>query len=689
MRNKWIGKVALFASALSLAIPYGTTGVAAKADEIRVALFIDAGVGYRGVVPAVTLSSDSGLAMELQSESGDVSLPDMPGNAARFKVDQLQVTLIETPNKSEAQRITTLASQQKIDASIQVEGSDAQPFYRVVSGSFESYQAAQTHAQKAKALGVAPKITGPYHLDAGQYGSLKEAAQVESIFESSGIPAHVVLVPIGKNKASYGVWVGSEVNKDSLAKLTVTASAVLPTISYRTATAQSYVLVNRELSGGSTIYQYAFAPQSTLVVEPDKGGGTPLIGVLERDKRKYRGQFELSKYNGYLTVVNQLPVEEYLYGVVGSEMSTGWPLEALKAQAVLARTKAMSQPNKYKVADVSDTVNEQAYYGYTKEAADIRKAVDKTEGEVIRYNGKLVEALYYSNAGGITADGTEVWGNPVPYTHTVESEDAAPQVTAIMWYRVELADGTIGYIRSDYVNISGTNSIGLQTGIVNTDNLNFRNGPSATYNKVLQTLSIGTAVTIISEEPEENAYSWTRGPYTAQEVTTMINNSKAGSFSSPISTLSVSERGPSGRVIAMEADGRELKVSSPDAHRSVFKQSDSSLRSTRFTVEQLGGFTVVGANGRMTQAKGSGQLYAISGSGYGTMPANGFSEDFVVYTGASEWNVLSKTKKFLFRGNGFGHGLGVSQYGAKAMAEQGLDYRQILEYYYNDITIGE
>jgi stage II sporulation protein D len=361
----------------------------------------------------------------------------------------------------------------------------------------------------------------------------------------------------------------------------------------------------------------------------------------------------------------------------------------LKTQAVLARTKAMSQGAKYKIADVSDTVMEQAYFGYSKEAPDIRKAVDQTDGEVIRYRGKLAEALYYSNAGGITADGTEVWGNPVPYTHPVESEDMAPQTKAIIWYRVSLADGTIGYIRSDFVNVNATNALGLQTGSVNTDNLNFRNGPSATYNKVLQSLPLHTQVTILNKEPEENAYSWTRGPYTAEEVTAMINKSKAGSFSSPISTLQVTDRGPSGRVVKMEADGRPLAVSSPDAHRSIFKQGDSSLRSTRFDVQELGGFTVVSANGQVSRANSSGKLYAISGSSDQTMPVNGYSEDFVVYTGANEWNVLSKSKKFLFRGNGFGHGLGVSQYGARAMAEKGLDYKQILAYYYNDITIGE
>ncbi|MGE5703625.1 MAG: SpoIID/LytB domain-containing protein [Clostridia bacterium] len=659
-----IGKAALLVSALSLSMPLGSGGVQAAKDHIRVALFIDTGIGYRGVVPAVTLSSEGGLKVELASEDDKVTLPETKGTKARFKVDQLQLTLLETTKKQEAERILQLANQGKIDASLQMEGSEAKPLYRVVSGSFETYQAAQAQSQKAaQALGVKPRITGPYHLDAGHFDSLKEAQKIEAVFENAGVSAHVAMLPQGKNKTRFAVWVGSELNKEALGKLTIQASSILPNLKYKTATAKSYVLVNRESKGGETLYQYAFAPESKLIVSPKKSSETPLIGVEERDKRTYRGEFELSKYKGNLTVINELSLEQYLYGVVGTEMSMGWPLEALKTQAVLARTHALKQGNKYGIANVSDTANEQVYGGYLREAEDIRRAVDATEGEVIRYNGKLAEALYYSNAGGMTADGTEVWGNPVPYLRSVESPDTEPQEKAMRWYRAALANGAIGYIRSDLVNVTGTNPAGLPTGLVNTNNLNFRNGPSTLYHKVLQTLPIGTLVTILNEEPEENAYSWTRGPYTAEEITAMINASqvrnKAQLFVKPISSLSVSSRGPSGRVLQIVADGVPLTVSSPDAIRSIFKQGDSILRSGKFEIVEQN-----------------------------DMAANGFSSDFVVNTGANEWDAKSKSKKFLIRGYGFGHGLGVSQYGAKALAERGLDYMQILAYYYTDVTIG-
>ncbi|MCK9912312.1 SpoIID/LytB domain-containing protein, partial [Microbacteriaceae bacterium K1510] len=83
--------------------------------------------------------------------------------------------------------------------------------------------------------------------------------------------------------------------------------------------------------------------------------------VEEREQRKYRGTIELSSYKSHLAVINELPLEQYLYGVVGSEMVAGWPLEALKTQAVLSRTRAVNQGNKYGIANLSDTVLEQAY----------------------------------------------------------------------------------------------------------------------------------------------------------------------------------------------------------------------------------------------------------------------------------------------------------------------------------------
>jgi stage II sporulation protein D len=696
MWKQKMGKI-LSASLLAAAVLAGHVPAEAAGKNIRVALFIDMGQGYRGVVPTVTLTGEKSLEIRMNAEGGTVNLPMLGEESARFRVDEYFLQVTETADPIRAQQVAQQLSQRKLDAAIQMELRGATPVYQVVSGTFDTYQAAANQARTvAQATGVQPTVKGPHRLEAGRFGSLKEAQDWETAFEVSGISAHTVLLADG-GKLSYAVWVGDEVSAEAAGRVRQAAEAAFPAFSYREPQNRSYVVLKKDVTVGGgdveTVWKYVFSPQVKLTVQPKKGGSLPLIGVVERENRKYRGVIELSEYKGHLTVVNELPLEQYLYGVVGSEMASGWPLEALKTQAVLARTRAVGQGNKYGIANLSDTVYEQAYYGYAREAADIRRAVDETEGEVIKYKGKVAESFFYSNAGGMTSDGTEVWGNPVPYLKPVMSDDSEPLEKAKIWYHVSLPDGSLGYIRSDLVNVTGSQTaMGLQTAVVNTNNTNLRSGPSTTYHRVLSTLPLGTEVTILRQEAEENAFSWTRGPYTPQEVQAMINANqdryKAPRLTSPVETLRVTQRGPSGRVLKMEANGMEIATSSPDAHRSIFRQGDSGLRSTKFEVEEMGTFTVLGANGRKVEFPRAGfDLQAIGANGFGPVSANGYNLEFVIYSALSDWRVASKQQAFLLRGYGYGHGLGVSQYGAKAMAESGYDYKEILQHYYQNVTI--
>ncbi|MBR8660620.1 MULTISPECIES: SpoIID/LytB domain-containing protein [Brevibacillus] len=691
MCKRWMGKI-LTAGLLSATLLTGQVPVEAADSNIRVALFIDTGQGYRGVVPAVTLTSGTGLEVTLSGSEGAVKLPALGGNAARFRTDEYHLLVTETSDLNRAQQVAQQLSQRKWDASIQAVQRGGQTLYQVVSGTYDTYQAAAAQAQTvAQATGQQSAVKGPMRLEAGRFGSWQQALDAQQALAGAGLPAYPVLVA-DNGKLEYAVWIGDEVSQDAVQSLAQKAAAARPGYSYRAAASRAYAVLKKDVYGSETIWKYAFSPQARLIVEPKKGGALPLIGVEERDQRKYRGKIELSEYNGHLTVVNELPLEQYLYGVVGSEMAAGWPLEALKTQAVLARTRAISQGNKYGVANVSDTVYEQAYYGYGRESADIRQAVDETAGEVIRYRGKLVESLYYSNAGGMTADGTEAWGNPVPYLRPVPSEDRGPLETANRWYYVALTDGTLGYVRSDLIRLNGgVNPVGLKQAVIATEGTNLRSGPSTTYHRVLTTLPAGTQVTIIREEAEENAYAWTRGPFTGQEVAAMVNASqdrnKAQRVGETVESLVVTERGPSGRVLEMEANGVTLKVSSPDAHRSIFTQGGGSLRSTKFDVEEMGTFTVLGADGKRREYTRGGSVAVLGADGWESPSANGYSDQFLIYSGDGDWRTLSKQPMFLFRGYGFGHGLGVSQYGAKAMAENGYDYKQILQHYYQDVTI--
>ncbi|CAM3495052.1 SpoIID/LytB domain-containing protein [Brevibacillus invocatus] len=694
MWKKWMGKV-LTAGLITTMLLGGQMPVEAKSKDIRVALFVDAGTGYRGVVPSITLTSESGMDVTISSQEGSEKLPDMDGDAVRFRLDQLHLIVTETADWNHAQRVAQQLSQRKYEGTIQKVNRNGQPTYQVVSGTFGTYQAASNQAQTvAQATGQRPVIKGPLRLEAGKYRSLREAENWKQTFEDAGYAAYPVLIQDG-GREEYSLWVGDEVSNEALQALKRKVSSDIPGFSYQQANASSYVIFKQDAYGSArdTISKLVFSPTSKLIAEPKRSRGVEVLGVVERDQRTYRGKMELSSYKGFLTLVNELSMEEYLYGVVGSEMAPGWPLEALKAQAVLARTRAVSLGNKYGIANLSDTVYEQAYYGYGKESADIREAVDDTKGEVITYRGKVVESLYYSNAGGMTADGREVWGNSVPYLRPVESEDYGPMVQANRWYQVSLADGKLGYVRSDLVQETGfTNEMGLREAIVSTDNTNLRSGPSTAFHRVLSTLPYGAAITILAEEAEENAYSWTRGPYTAEEVAGMINTSqdknKAPRIPGAIQSLEVTERGPSGRVIEMEANGQTIVVSSPDSHRSIFQQGGSTLRSTKFDVEQMGSIVILGANGKQVRYQaGAGNVQAVGVNDYYSQSANGYNDQFLLYTGNGEWRTVSKSPLYLFRGTGFGHGLGVSQYGAKAMAESGYDYEEILQHYYQDVAI--
>ncbi|HRD02643.1 MAG TPA: SpoIID/LytB domain-containing protein [Candidatus Saccharicenans sp.] len=143
-------------------------------------------------------------------------------------------------------------------------------------------------------------------------------------------------------------------------------------------------------------------------------------GYLSLDGRNYRGIFLLKNTSSGLSLVNILNLEDYLKGVVPLELSpdTFNALEALKAQAVAARTYALKNLGRYRHLgfDLTDTQSSQVYGGLSAERPLSNQAVEETAGEVITYKGQLIDALYTSTCGGMTEDAENVFsGKPVPY----------------------------------------------------------------------------------------------------------------------------------------------------------------------------------------------------------------------------------------------------------------------------------
>jgi stage II sporulation protein D len=139
--------------------------------------------------------------------------------------------------------------------------------------------------------------------------------------------------------------------------------------------------------------------------------------AIEFKGREYDGAFNIYKGDGGLiTVVNVLPIEEYLLGLVASEMPTDWPIEAVKAQAVIARSYAMYQRNMKAQGvssgrhDVEAGVQDQVYQGKRGVNKRVEDAVSSTKGEILKKNGRLVKAFFHSTCGGATEKASNVWG---------------------------------------------------------------------------------------------------------------------------------------------------------------------------------------------------------------------------------------------------------------------------------------
>lgn len=161
--------------------------------------------------------------------------------------------------------------------------------------------------------------------------------------------------------------------------------------------------------------------------------------TLSVNGRAYHGAMVVRLEGRQLIVVNRLGVEEYLYGVLPKEVPDKWPSEALKAQAVAARTYAYSQIGRALGLpyDVEDTVMSQVYGGIDAEQPSTNAAVDQTKGLVLRYGGNIIIAYFHSHSGGRTEDPAHVWGAKLPYL--VSRDDPHSLASGAMAWRASFS----------------------------------------------------------------------------------------------------------------------------------------------------------------------------------------------------------------------------------------------------------
>jgi len=139
-------------------------------------------------------------------------------------------------------------------------------------------------------------------------------------------------------------------------------------------------------------------------------------------QKRFSGKLNLFVLDTEILVVNVLEIEKYLSSVVGSEMPTKWPIEALKAQAIASRTYALKQKGN-DLFDIDSTQKNQVYNGLESRTHKTIRAVKSTRSLVLTYNNKLINALFHSSSGGMTENSQDVWKNKYPYLSSVKDFD--------------------------------------------------------------------------------------------------------------------------------------------------------------------------------------------------------------------------------------------------------------------------
>ncbi|MBE9110017.1 SpoIID/LytB domain-containing protein [Nodosilinea sp. LEGE 07298] len=180
-------------------------------------------------------------------------------------------------------------------------------------------------------------------------------------------------------------------------------------------------------------------PQGRSITITPSGGGLQLAdwqgqafwveptggGYIFINDKWYRGRVLVVPTDGKVTAVNWVDIEAYLYGVVGSEMPASWPQEALKSQAVAARSYAMYRRDRTQndLFDVGGTTAHQVYKGLAAETPSVQAAVNATQGQVLTYGGRVIEAVFHSASGGHTENSEDIWQRASPYLRGVADFD--------------------------------------------------------------------------------------------------------------------------------------------------------------------------------------------------------------------------------------------------------------------------
>lgn len=364
---------------------------------------------------------------------------------------------------------------------------------------------------------------------------------------------------------------------------------------------------------------------SNLIFTPSDGSF-----IMFKDKQ-YRGNIRAVATNSGIWIINHVDMEEYLYGVVPFEVPMSWNIEAIKAQAVAARTYAVRCLSQYPHGefDVYDSVKDQVYGGVDGEKESAIIAVDGSRGIIMSYQGWPIKAYYSADAGGQTEEGKYIFPGDLPYLQSVPSKDDLEKHRWHFLLKKSELESLMNARKSNVGKIKDVKITSLS--------------PTGRPRKVEVVGSNGTH------------------EFSSNDFRKMIG---AGRIRSTLFSIVGNNDHP-------EVENASTKV------RTISPNENSE------------GVSVISDTGSKHVIVD--EYYVLGSDGIGIVDE---SEMKIITTNSSsiykpKIDIKPSDDEFLFVGSGFGHGVGMSQWGAKAYADDGWDYREILLHYYRgaDLTI--
>lgn len=424
---------------------------------------------------------------------------------------------------------------------------------------------------------------------------------------------------------------------------------------------------------------------------------------------QWRGDFVYRRSSsGNLTVINYVGLEDYVKGVLPYEIDPEWPEEAQKAQAVCARSFALgTHKHTSDGYDLCNTTNCQVYLGANKATAASDAAVDATKGEYLTYEGEPVIGYFFSSDGGATEDAANVWGGDYPYLKgkidPYEEYDSSWSVTltaAEVQKKLISAGYTIGTVANvevtkrtatDNVNeVTVTDAAGKQV-IIEKDEVRTVFGLDSIRYTITPNTSGAAAVlpqrASLKISPSTHKVTADDKPVEPQGYNINDNNyyklrDIAYILNGTDSQFNVAWDGRNNRIeltkgAAYQTVGGEMAAPGTTAVESC-TPSDSTILLNGKEIS-LTGYRVNGNN-----------YYKVRDIGEALGFSVGFeSETVLIRTteDAEEQAPVTNAASYTFQGSGWGHSVGMSQWGAYAMAKQGFDYEEILKFYFTGVSV--